>query len=85
MITAQEARNITKENKEYKDYLKYYEELVNKGIKRASNEGKTTYSFTIDKGDKRNIKKQIVNDLSQNGFEIDMCDLSDKYHLWISW
>ena len=85
MITAQEAKTITKENKEYKDYLKYYEELIDKGIKKAASEGRSTYSLRIDKGNKRNIKKQIVSVLSCNGFDITICDLSDKYHIWISW
>ena len=81
MITAKEAKEITRKVKGYEEKLEYYQDLINKGISDAENKGENGIITTIDN---KEVAEIIKKELWENGFTVGFTH-SSPIILEVSW
>lgn len=71
MITAKEAEQLTRKANNFYEKYKYYEELIDIGIREAANDKKRSIIITIDSYD---VAKTLANELCSKGFFVAWTD-----------
>lgn len=85
MITAKEALELSMENKNYKEDLKRYRQLVDGALREVAKEGFRKFDYIITGDYSSTIGAIIEKELRDNGFKVSNRDDLTEYSLFISW
>jgi hypothetical protein len=85
MITAKEALELSMENKNYKEDLKHYRQLVDESIREAAKDGLRMFNYFITGNYHSTIGIIIENELKDKGFEVCSDENLIEYSLYIKW